>query len=339
MQYLVSEKESAAYYFGLEQYLAQKYRSSQSILLLWRCPATVMCGRYQNVLAEVNLQALDDVSLVRRKSGGGTIYTDLGTLQFSVIEPLPNTKDRVVLEPYIRPVVEFLQSRGLPVALSGRNDILLADCKVSGHAQYQESGYLVHHGSILLSTDMEKLSQLLTPNKLKLQAKGIQSVRSRVCNIADFVGEPEANYYRNFHDFVRDFIAFWHNYHKETLKIEPMQLKLNADDLKQINAMSQNYLINTRNTADWNRDPTASIEFNCRLSIGNAQLIVEQANNQILSIDLYGDFLSDIDNLKFSALLSGIDSKEVLDLRLDQQTFLNKSDTEIIRKLLLKLFR
>lgn len=158
------------------------------ILFLWRNRPTVTVGRHQNPWKECNLSLMDEsgVTLARRYSGGGAVYQDLGCTTFTFIQKIgPSSSTARIIDSNFELLVDSLTSLGLPATRKGRNDLVVGDYKVSGSAFKQVPNKLIHHGTILVNTDMSRLGKFLTPSILKLKAKGISSVSARVSNLAD----------------------------------------------------------------------------------------------------------------------------------------------------------
>lgn len=166
---------------GIESYLMKRCESDELILFLWQSHHTVVIGCHQNPYKECHMPLMqeDDVKLVRRKSGGGAVYHDLGNLNFSFITPVACAD---VARNY-QLVIEALRSFGIESQLSGRNDLTVSGSKFSGNAFLEEDGVHCHHGTLLIESSLDLLSKYLTPSKLKIESKGIDSVRSRVVNL------------------------------------------------------------------------------------------------------------------------------------------------------------
>lgn len=167
--------------FALESFLArEKQASDRCWLLVWRTPKTIMLGRYQNLLSEVNVPYAQEhhIDIIRRKSGGGCIYTDPGTWQYSLICPERDTE--VNFSVFLEPVVAVLRKLGVPAEIKGRNDLVAAGKKISGAAQSRQNGYIIHHGSLLFSTDLQEMVEVLHPRKYQVKSAAIASVRARV---------------------------------------------------------------------------------------------------------------------------------------------------------------
>ena len=177
--------------FGLEYYLtAEKTFDDSTVLLFWRTEPTLMVGRYQNTYSEINTEYADQkgINIVRRMSGGGTIYTDLGGWQYSFITR--TDKNEISFAEYIAPVIDALQTVGVKAEFNGRNDLVINGKKFSGTAQYMHNGFTVHHGSLLYDTDLEELVKSTTVDEYKILSKGIKSVRDRVTNISEHMEAP-----------------------------------------------------------------------------------------------------------------------------------------------------
>lgn len=170
---------------AMELYLVE--HAEQPTLYLWRNSRTVVIGQNQNPYSEVNVEALeaDGGHVMRRRTGGGAVYHDVGNLNFSFIMPhaLYDLRRQFAV------IQRAVESFGLRTELSGRNDILV-DCgdsfrKFSGNAFSKGRVNDLHHGTLLIDGDMSDLQRYLRPNAAKLQKHGVQSVRSRVANLHD----------------------------------------------------------------------------------------------------------------------------------------------------------
>lgn len=168
---------------ALEEYLLRAVRPGQCIFYLWQNQRTVVIGRNQDAENECRIQDLeaDGGHLVRRLSGGGAVYHDLGNLNFTFLVCHEDYDVARQTETILRAV----QKVGIRGERNGRNDLTVDGCKFSGHAYYRAGDQCYHHGTLMVDVDMAPLERYLNVSPLKLQAKGVQSVRSRVTNLRD----------------------------------------------------------------------------------------------------------------------------------------------------------
>lgn len=171
-----------------EQYVFDALPRDRSYFMLWQNDNAVIVGKYQNTLAEINEDFVrsNGVRVVRRLSGGGAVYHDLGNLNFTFItdaDALNTMNFRVFCEPVVRTLAKF----GVKAEINGRNDMTIDGKKFSGNAQYRRQGRVMHHGTIMFCSDLRKVSQALRVDERKFQSKAIKSVRSRVTNVADYL--------------------------------------------------------------------------------------------------------------------------------------------------------
>jgi lipoate---protein ligase len=166
---------------AIENYLMNRCVQDEIILFLWQSDNTVVIGCHQNPYKECNLPLMSQnhVKLVKRRSGGGAVYHDLGNLNFSIITHTVN----VDIDTNYQLIIQSLLKLGVDSTISGRNDLTAAGCKFSGNAFLEENGVHCHHGTLLIESSLELLAKYLTPSQLKLTSKGIDSVRSRVINL------------------------------------------------------------------------------------------------------------------------------------------------------------
>jgi lipoate-protein ligase A len=193
--YAEPQSTEAAFHFSVEEYLMDTIESDEPVLMIWQTEKTVMIGSNQVVKAEIDETAVIDngVRVVRRRSGGGTIYTDPGTLLYTVILPYrgAETDTSGIIRDHVGgPIVDALSGMGIPATLEGRNDILVDGRKVAGLAQFIKGGRICSHGSLLYDANLELLTDVLNVDADKIQSKAIRSVRSRVTNLKSYMETP-----------------------------------------------------------------------------------------------------------------------------------------------------
>ena len=185
-------RRSLAFYLAMEEFVAREIEGEA--FFVWRVEPTVIFGRNQVLENEVNLEYCREhgVDIVRRKSGGGCVYSDLGNIMVSYISRRGDVSE--VFDRYMTALTEALRALGVPAEKSGRNDILVEGRKVSGNAFHQLPDRSIVHGTLLYSTDLEALTEAIRPPVEKLQRHGVESVRQRVMNLSEYVAlmtEPD----------------------------------------------------------------------------------------------------------------------------------------------------
>ena len=181
----------AAFNIGLEERIFEEFCGDDEFFMLWRNANAVIVGSNQVIENEVDLDyaKLHGISIVRRKTGGGAVYHDLGNVNYTYISK--NVSEFGNFAVFAQPVIDFLQSRGVDARHIGKNDVGISDGnidrKISGTAQRVKGEYILHHGTLMFDVDIAVLERVLTPDPDKLTSKGIKSIRSRVCNISEYL--------------------------------------------------------------------------------------------------------------------------------------------------------
>jgi len=177
----------AYYNLAAEEYIFTSLDREQEYLLLWQNQNTVVVGKHQNTIEEINTAYVKEhgVQVVRRLSGGGAVYHDLGNLNYSFI--VNAAKGRYNFREMSQPVADTLIRLGVNVEFSGRNDLVIDGKKISGSAQFIRRGRILHHGTLLFHSDLDRISRVLAVKDDKIASKGVKSVRSRVTNISEYL--------------------------------------------------------------------------------------------------------------------------------------------------------
>ncbi len=190
MIYIETGSSDVYFNFGLEYYFTAVKKLDEPVFLFWRTQPSLMIGKYQNTFEEINLDYAEShgINIVRRLSGGGTIYTDLGGWQFTFINY--GGGEEIEFKQFIAPVIDALRALGVPAEFTGRNDLVIEGKKFSGNAQYKLAGCTVHHGSTLFDTNIEEMVKSTNVDPEKIISKSIKSVRDRVTNISEHLLKP-----------------------------------------------------------------------------------------------------------------------------------------------------
>ena len=283
-----------SFYLAMEEYIA-RHLDEDDCFFMWQVRPSVIFGRNQLIENEVNTVYCrsNNISMYRRKSGGGCVYADMNNVMFSYI-----TKDENVsftFNKYIQLVVEVLQKMGVDAVPSGRNDIMIDGKKVSGNAFYHIPGRSIVHGTMLYDTDMQNMVASITPSDNKLVSKGVKSVRQHIALLKDYTRLTLSE----FKDFVRRNLC-------------KRELKLTAEDIRNIEEIEKEYL------ADefiYGNNPRYTMIKKQRINdVGELEIRMELKNNIIKNINIMGDYFltGDIDNRILQPLQNTPYNKEAI---------------------------
>jgi lipoate---protein ligase len=280
-------------YFNLaaEEYVLKNF--SEDCFMLWRNAPSIIVGKHQNTLAEINLDYVkaNDIKVVRRLSGGGAVFHDLGNLNFTFIVS-GEDGNLVDFRKFTKPILEVLQKLGVEARFEGRNDLTINGLKFSGNAEHVYHKRTLHHGTLLFSAIMSDLAQALKVNPLKFTDKAVKSVRSRVTNISEHLKHPmdvEA-----FSHMIMDHIR--ENYGGDRI------YAYSDDDLRAIEKLRDEKY----SQWEWNYgySPRYMFEKGVRTNGGNLEYHINAAQGVITEIKIHGDFFHryDIDEVEKSLL-------------------------------------
>lgn len=277
MIYIETGSTNVYHNFAVEYYLTAVKPRDEMTFLFWRTTPTLMIGKYQNPYEEVDVAYAKehDIALVRRMSGGGTIFTDLGGWQFSFIDP--EGREDIAFEKYTKPVLQALEALDLPVTFSGRNDLLLHGKKFSGNAQYKLNDRTVHHGSLLFATDFKTMVEATTVRKEKIQSKSLQSVRERVTNISEHLPVPMTNEAFKAH-MVKALAA-------------DREAFLTPEDIQQIDLIAKERF--EPKESFFEKTPKFSIEREHRFETGLVEVRLNVKRGRIAELEFFGDFFAE----------------------------------------------
>jgi lipoate-protein ligase A len=293
MLYIRNESTNPYFNLAMEEYLFN-LDDDNDYVLLWQNEPTIVVGKYQNTAEEINSEYVKEkgIHVVRRITGGGAVYHDLGNLNFTFINKGTEKKE-FDFRKFTMPIVKALERFGVKAELSGRNDITIDQKKFSGNAQYVKQGKVLHHGTLLFNSKMEELTKALKVTEDKFQSKGIKSVRSRVTNIADYLSE--AITVSEFKELLLKYM-----FDEDTELIEG---QLKDADMNKINSLMESKYMNW----DWNYG--ASPEFNVkqgkRFEGGKVEVLINVKNGFVQGIKFYGDFFGSGNTEEIEALLAG----------------------------------
>lgn len=291
MIFIYNKSLDPFYNLAAEEYLIKN--SDDEIFMLWQNDNTIVIGRNQNTLSEINYDYVKEhnINVVRRMTGGGAVFHDKGNINYTFI--LNSENDFSNYEKFTRPIISFLATLGVKATLSGRNDLVIGDKKISGNAQYMHKNRILHHGTLLYSTEGNKLQNSLRVSEDKIKSKGIKSVKSRVTNISEHINESYSP--QEFIEKLSEYMLRNGNISKE--------YDLTEDSSKISKLRDEKYA-----TWDWNFGYSPKYTFNKkeRFPSGGIEICMNVlATGIIEDIKIFGDFFSKKDVAELESFISG----------------------------------
>lgn len=266
---------------AVEEYILRQAKTDEDILMFYINQPSIIIGRHQNTIEEINSEYVEaqQIQVVRRLSGGGAVYHDLGNLNFSFITRY-QAQNANNFKKFTEPVIKALNGMGVPAELSGRNDILVDGRKVSGNAQYITPQRMYSHGTLLFNTELMRVADALRVKASKIESKGIKSVRSRVANISEFLNPPmEMDQFKQ--------LLLQSLFEGNT---EAHRYPLSPEDWEAIQKLVDERYRNW----NWNygRSPDFNIQRTQRFPFGEIDARLDVQGGVIRSIRFFGDFFS-----------------------------------------------
>lgn len=294
LNYIDLTTTDPSFNLAMEQYVFDSLPRDRNWLMLWQNDNAVIIGKYQNTMAEINKAYCDEhgIRVVRRLSGGGAVYHDLGNLNFTFIADA-GEMEKLNMQAFCLPIVQALKKLGVEAEINGRNDIVIDGQKFSGNSQYVRDGRVMHHGTILFDSDLTVVSSALKVDPSKISAKGIKSVRSRVTNIRPYLPQDMP-----LGDFRKALLA-------GILEANPGE----EYHLTQADVAAAEEIARTRYaTWEWNygRSKQCSIVKAARIpGCGKVEAAIDTENGLITAVSFTGDFFSGIDPQELAVRFCG----------------------------------
>ena len=297
MKYIELKTHDPYLNLAIEEYIFEN--AKEETFILWQNNPCIVIGKNQNPYAEINIPLAKQrkIDVVRRITGGGAVYHDLGNLNYSFVSP--THKNGIDFAYFTAPIIKALKSIGVECTLSGRNDLVLSDGrKISGNAQFSRGGRVLHHGTLLYNSNLDVLDELLSVDPEKLQSKAVRSARARVSNIAEQLSSPM---------HISDFIL--------SIKRSVTEDYLSSEETAPSNA--DIFALRARNaSSEWiynDKDYLSvySVIRKRRFDFGSVECHVLLKGNLISEIKIIGDFFEKSSVNQLEAALRGMNVEEL----------------------------
>lgn len=292
MRYLRNESLDPHYNMAFDEFCLQELESDEVLFYLWQNRPAVIIGLNQNAYAEVNIPYLEEkgIALARRVTGGGAVYHDLQNLNYTIVGKSSDIERDY--PQYAGILAEALRSLGVPAELSGRNDIMVEGKKVSGYAKRVWKDRLMVHGTLMFNVDLEELTRALAVPGSKLESAGIESVRSRVGNLKNWL--PQMDTIQDFQEALESILSRDH---------QDGELLLTRAQLARIESLADERF----RSWDWvyGKSQHAAFHSAAKFACGNVEVTLSVEHGLIQNLQFGGDFLGNLPTEVLSKALEG----------------------------------
>ncbi len=295
MKFIENNSIDPHYNLAFEEYVFKNVDFNEDFVLLWRNGPSIIIGKNQNTIEEINMDFVkeNNINVVRRVTGGGAVYHDLGNLNFSFITKAES--NLIDFKTYNIPVIKALEKLGVNCELSGRNDIVIDGKKFSGIAQSIIKGRVLNHGTLLFESKLDTLSKALNVKRDKIESKGVKSVSSRVTNIKPYV-KNDIDVLQFKQVLLKNIFEYFN---------QPIEVyELSEDDKNNI----QKLVDDRYGTWEWNygKSPKFNYKGYNRFAGGCVEARLQVEKGMIENCKIYGDFFGKGDIQELEQKIKGL---------------------------------
>lgn len=280
MYYIVDDSTDPQWNLAAEEYLFKNFK--QSIFRLWRNEPSIIIGLHQNAFAEINLDYVknNNIPVVRRLTGGGAVFHDLGNVNFTFIDnKIASESTADMFGRFTKPIIAALNSLGIEASLKGRNDLVIEDKKFSGNAVAVYKERILQHGTLLYSASMANLSEALANRPEHFKGKAVQSNRARVTNISDHLSNAMT---------VEEFVTYLEKFVTDSLSSKYVRYHYTSQDLSQIAKLTMEKY--SKDSWNYGSSPKYGYSKKTRFDWGVLELYMEVKKEVIEEIRFYGSY-------------------------------------------------
>ena len=324
---LIIKRHNTEPYFNLatEEYVLKNFDDDS--FMLWRNEPSIIVGKHQNTLAEINLDYVNanKIKVVRRLSGGGAVFHDLGNINFTFIRH-GDHNNLVDFRKFTEPILEVMQKLGIEARFEGRNDLTIDGRKFSGNAEHVYKNRVLHHGTLLFSSEMTDLSAALKVDPSKFSDKAVKSVRSRVTNISEHLKEP-----MEIEEFIELIRLHVHEKYPDAATIQLSE----EDHQKILHLVEEKY-----STWEWNfgYSPKYNFRKQTKTTGGHVEVNLLVENGIINEVKIFGDYFGRLDTSDLETMLKGLPHNEDAIRKLIEEIDIGDYFTHIENEELIALF-
>lgn len=305
MVYLESTSTDPYYNLAMEEYIFEKLDRSKSYFFLWQNSNTVVVGKYQNTAEEIHQKYVDahGIRVARRLSGGGAVYHDKGNLNFTFVVDA-NGQSNFDFSVFVVPVIRVLKQLGIQAEFTGRNDITIQGKKISGNSQYIKDGRLLHHGCVMLDSNLTTVADVLKVKDSKFTSKSAKSVHSRVTTINEHAASPVSM--DTFKQLLKAEIF-------RTNQMETMEIsKEGMEEIERLR--NEKYA-----TWDWiyGQSPPYDMKQELKLPSGSVTVYLQAEHAHIKNIRFFGDFFGNGEISELEQAMQGLPLDATLEEKLE----------------------